>query len=841
MSASPETTESPLPPPPSLVGGYAPLPGTFDEMVSAEGARRPHWEQMAESLDRLGRDELAVRAENARRMLRENGVTYNIYRDVQGLDRPWELDPIPLLIPPEEWRQVEAGLAQRTRLLNEVLVDIYGPQRLVKDGLLPPALVYANPGFLRPCHGVQPAQGLFLLMHACDLARSADGQWWILSDRTQAPSGAGYALENRIVMSRVLPDEFRNCRVQRLAAFFQSTRDTLRSLAPRHREHPNVVLLTPGPYNETYFEHVYLAKYLGFPLVEGADLTVRDRRVFLKTLEGLQPVDVIVRRLDDTFSDPLELRTDSFLGVAGLVEAARAGNVMLANALGSGAVETPALQPFLPGLCRELLGEELKLPGVATWWCGQPKELDYVIDHLDAVVVKRSFAGLGSEPAFGANLSSTQREKLIAEMRATPHEFVAQERMALSSAPCWVQQQLEPRPLVVRAFVSATRDGFTVMPGGLTRISHAAGDPVVSMQSGGGSKDTWVLSDGPVSSLTLLQGSQQMVRMERAAVEVPSRVAENLFWLGRYAERLEDSIRILRCLVARLAGEARYEQTPELNALVRLGVRLDLLSERFRETGASAPLEREILSLIYQAHRLGSVREVLDRLRHIAFVVRDRFTSDSWRIFNKLQSDARLKPGKIPLTEALNVLNTLLFDLAAFSGLAGENMTRGHGWRFLEVGRRLERAANVITLVQAALAVGAEGAVILEPLLEIGDSVITYRRRYFAVPQWAGVLGLLLAEESNPRSLIFQLDMLEERVAHLPRDASAPRPAPEEQVLREMKLRFAAVNLETMEVAPHAAVPPAVSGLLAATAADLRKLSDLLTHHYFSHADPRLS
>ena len=481
----------------NIFAGYPALPGIYDEMVSAPDELRPHWRKFISSLERLGREELTLRWENARRIIREHGVTYNIYGDPQGMDRPWELDMVPLLIPPSEWSQIEAGLIQRAKLFNLILADLYGPQHLLREGHLPPALVYANPNFLRPCHGLTIPRQIYLHLHAADLTRSPDGQWWVISDRTQAPSGAGYALENRIVLSRILPDEFRDCQVQRLASFFRIQRDTLRGLAPHNRDNPSVVLLTPGPHNETYFEHDYLARYLGFTLVEGGDLTVRDRKVFIKTLEGLRPVDVILRRVDDTFCDPLELRGDSFLGVAGLVEAVRAGNVTIANALGSGLIESAAFMAFLPGLCRHLLGEELKLPSLATWWCGQEKEQQYVIDHLDEIVVKPAFGSLSRDPYFGARMADKDRANLVAAIRSRPYEFVGQEQAVLSTAPVWANNKLEPRPLVLRTYITAASDSFAVMPGGLTRVSTAAGDPVVSMQSGGGSKDTWVLSDEP--------------------------------------------------------------------------------------------------------------------------------------------------------------------------------------------------------------------------------------------------------------------------------------------------------------------------------------------------------
>jgi uncharacterized circularly permuted ATP-grasp superfamily protein/uncharacterized alpha-E superfamily protein len=822
----------------SLLHGYRPPEDGYDEMI-AQGAPRPHWQKLISSFEQLNAADRASRRDTASRILRENGVTYNVYGDTQGLGRAWALDLVPLVIPPDEWRRIEAGLMQRAHLLNRILGDFYGPQTLVRDGVLAPSLLYANPAFLRPCHGIVPRKNIFLFLHAVDLARSPNGQWWVLADRTQAPSGAGYALENRIVLSRVMPDEFRECRVERLAAFFQIMRDTLRTLATRASGQPNVVLLTPGPYNETYFEHVYLARYLGFPLVEGGDLTVRDRRVFLKTLEGLQPVDVILRRADDTFCDPLELRTDSILGVPGLVEAMRSGNVTVANALGSGVVETPALAPFLPGLARRFLGEDLKLPSVATWWCGQEKEAEYVREHLGELVVKRAFTQ-GVDPIFGGSLSEQGKADLLREMQGRAYDFVAQEQVALSTAPVLERGRMEPRPIVLRAYVCATSDGFSVMPGGLARFSNAPERLVVSMQSGGGSKDTWVIADGPVSQLTLLLPHTHIVRFERAAAELPSRVADNLFWLGRYTERLEDTIRLLRCLLVRLSNETGVEETPELLALIHLLVDLDLFPKKFQERHTLAAVEREAYSLMYQAHRLGALREVLNRLNTIAFAVRDRFSADTWRILDKLQVDARPRPGRIPISEALALLNTLIVDLAAFAGMEMENVTRGHGWRFLEIGRRLERASNIATLVQGGLMVEARGMHPLEPILEIADSAITYRRRYFAQPQWPPALDLLLADDSNPRALAFQINALADHIANLPRESGRSRGS-EVRQMDTLRGLLGGANWQKLIETQFAEQDPAVNALLVRITAELRGLSDSINQQYFSHAATQVS
>ncbi|HEY6168274.1 MAG TPA: circularly permuted type 2 ATP-grasp protein, partial [Verrucomicrobiae bacterium] len=835
MRATPETGSTAAPA--NLSQGYRPAPGGFDEMLAAPGTPRPHWQRFVNALDQLGRHELASRWENGRRIIREHGVTYNVYGDPQGMDRPWELDMVPLLVPFDEWQRIEAGLIQRARLLNLILADLYGgAQHLLRDGFLPPELVYANPGFLRPCHGIRAPKDIYLHLHAADLARSPDGQWWVLADRTQAPSGTGYALENRVVLSRVLPEEFRDCQVQRLAGFFRAQRDTLQDLAPTNRDHPTVVLLTPGPHNETYFEHAYLARYLGFPLVEGGDLTVRDRRVFIKTLEGLQPVDVILRRVDDTFCDPLELRGDSFLGVPGLVEATRAGNVTVANALGAGLVESPAFLAFLPFLCRRLLGEELLLPSVATWWCGQGNEQQYVLDHLDGLVIKPAFGTTQRERWIGALLGAADRGKLLKAIRTRPHEFIGQERAALSRAPVWAEDHLEARSVVLRTYVAAGGGSFVVMPGGLTRVSSTTEDPIISMQTGGGSKDTWVLASGPVVQAPMPATLAEPRHGERAFSGVPSRVAENLFWLGRYTERLEQTLRILRCVLGRLTDESGGEGSTQLAALTTVMANLGMLPERFHDPAAVAELPQRVLRLVYKSDITGSVRELLGRIRLIVSLVRDRFSGDTWRILNRLELDSRTRAGRLPLANAVALIHTLVLDLAAFNGMEMENMTRGHGWRFLDLGRRLERAINLAKLLRAGIATDARPDVVFEPLLEIADSVMTYRRHYFAEPALAPVLELLVGDATNPRSLAFQFEALRTHAAVLPA-------APGEQpiVLPSVIEQLAATKLAELAAQSGQGQRGPLENFLAGIDTELAAFAEQVTHRYFSHSAQRVS
>ncbi len=533
---------------------YVPNPERYDEAFDAEGRPRGHWERLALAAHRASRAALTRRTQTIRRAIEQHGVTYNIYGDSKGADRPWEVDVLPFVIGKEEWHFLANAIEQRARVLNRVMADLYGENRLLGEGLIPPAIIHGHNNYLWPCRGIEPRGGTFLHLYACDLARSPDGRWWVINDRTQGPSGAGYALQNRLIVTPLYENIFRSLGVQRLANFFRTLQQQLAALAPTDGEPPMVALLTAGPYNETYFEHVFLARYLGYPLVEGSDLTVRDNRVYLKTLQGLKRVHVLLRRLDDEYCDPAALRTDSTLGVAGLISAVRAGTVVIANAVGSGVLESPALSGFLPAICDRLLGEPLRLPSVATWWCGEAPALEYAISHLPELVIKPAFPSMKLEPTFGHTLDRAGQEALGERMRATPHAFVAQEWVRLSQAPTWSteKQQFEPRVVGLRLYATADGDGYEVMPGGLARIAPESATEVITMQRGGSSKDVWVLGDGgtPWHSLLLPRlGARHIVR---GGFYSPSRAVENLFWMGRYGARVENVGRLIRATAQRL-------------------------------------------------------------------------------------------------------------------------------------------------------------------------------------------------------------------------------------------------------------------------------------------------
>ena len=767
---------------------------TYEESTVDGVNPRAHWARLLDGLRDLGPEELEQRWARAERRIRDNGITYNVYSDPLGVNRPWKIDIVPLMIPAEEWRFIEAGVKQRAQLLNCLLEDLYGPQRLLKEGHFPAALLYANPAFLRPMAGVTVPAHSYLHMMAVDLARSPDGRWWVLADRTQAPSGSGYALENRLIVSDVLPELFRDSNVLRLAPFFRAQRETLLGLAPKagpkpgkalgQNADPRVVLLTPGPLNETYFEHSYLAKYMDLTLVEGADLTVRDRAVYLKTVGGLEKVDVILRRVDDHFCDPLELRSDSLLGISGLVEAVVAGNVTVANALGSGLIESAAIMPFLPGLSRHLLGQELKLPSVATWWCGQRSALDWVENNLHKVVVKPAFPALGREPVFGSELQPAEREAFLQRLQARPHEYVAQEQVALSTAPVW-EGGLSSHSVVLRTYVLNTGKGWMAIPGGLVRVADAHGmkrataepsngtvngsahSSVVSMQRGGHSKDAWVMSERPVDPFSMLPARDEPVKLRRVPQVVPSRVADNTFWLGRYAERAENTARILRSMVPRV----RQTEDSELGSLLRLhsclGSRYSRLPKRKLPT--FAVLEKELMSLLSDPKRGDSLPATLREVARTGGNVRERLSADMMLLIHQLRDSMEMKP-KSALSDTTVKLTAGLELLSTFSGMERENLIRGSGWLFLSLGRRLERAVTLTrALREITRPLAAENWAYMQWLLEVADSSMTYRQRYYTTLQPLPVLDVLLMDETNPRSLHFQLDHIADLYAKLPR------------------------------------------------------------------------
>lgn len=833
-----------------LVDDYTPLSGCYDEMRTAEGEVRPHWQYVLEALRTLGPAGIETRWREAMRLVRDNGVTYNLNGDPEGMSRPWELDLLPLLIRSEEWAKLERGLIQRADLFNLILLDLYGPRRLIRSGLLPAELIDANSRYLLACHGIEVAGQRPLIQYAADLTRMPDGQWRVIADRTQSPLGFGYALENRVVLSRVLPSMFRDSHVHRLAGFFRSIRRTLARLAPRRGEHPRVVVLTPGPANAAYFEHAYLANYLGYTLVQGGDLSVRDGALWLRTLGRLERIDAVLRRVNDGWCDPLELRDDSLIGVPGLVQAVRAGNVVVANALGSGIIEHPALGAFLPSLCKELLGEELQLTGIPTWWCGEPAALTLVLDRLDQLVIKPLARPDGQRSLFPGAMEPPARAALIAAIQADPSGFIAQEHISASTAPALVGRRLEPRPSILRTFLTAEEDGYRVMPGGLGRVTPTNAGALDSNQLGGMAKDVWVVASEPERQESLLAATDLLSPAVTQESEVSSRVADNLFWIGRYAERAEGLVRLLRVTIFRLSErgddtatsgdacclrsllEALTNQTQSFPGFVGVGA-----DERLRD-----PVP-EMLSLISDPARLGGLPQTLQALGQAAYSVRDRLSADTWRIVSDIERHfANLTtepPGQLSL--ALDELDPLVTSLVAFSGLTQENMTRNEGWHFLEIGRRLERAASTASLLRSTLvpiAGDQDETMVIEAVLGVTDSLITYRRRYRAGTRVGALLDLVYQDEGNPRALAYQLVQLERLVSELPRgDLTMGRGAVEKLVLKGLTdIRLAEID-SLIQPDKAGARRAALAAMLGELDWRCAAISDAITAQYFRHEE----
>jgi uncharacterized circularly permuted ATP-grasp superfamily protein/uncharacterized alpha-E superfamily protein len=804
-----------------LVSGYRPLPGVFDEMMDTDGRLRAHWQPLLSMLSGLGGDEINRRFASADRYLRDSGVFYRVYEDPAGVERPWPLSHVPLLIEASEWKQLEAGLIQRAGLLEAILADAYGPAELIRDGRLPATLVAGNPEFLRPLVGVAPTGGAHLRFYAVDIGRGPDGRWWVLGDRTQAPSGAGYAIESRLALARAMPDVYRAARVERVAPFFRAFQAEL-SAFHRHDD-TRVCLLTPGAMNETYFEHAYLARYLGLLLVEGEDLTVRDDGVFIRTISGLRRAEVLLRRLDADFTDPLELNAASRLGVAGLVQAVRDGNVVIVNSLGAGLVEARAMLAFLPALARTVLGNDLAVPNIATWWLGRTDIRDQLSAKLDRMVIAPAFTDsppnmlLGDGTLF-AELGEAKRRDLMASIQDRGVDYVAQEAVTLSTTPVWRDGRLQPRPFTLRLFLAKIGEHWQVMPGGFVRIAESVDARAVSLQRGAATADAWVLSDAPVVETTLLP-TPERITVQRATGALPSRAADNLFWLGRYLERAEAMLRLVRALISRVAeaGDATAPVISSISALLSAWI---AAPPDAWQTSA-ALIARAALT---RSEFDGSLPRLVNTARAVASIIRDRFSPDVWRALNDLvttiNAPLAIGPDESAMIERVEAAVRIISSL---SGLAQENMTQLAGWRFLELGRRIERAILTCRSVRWFAFGGAPNDG-LDVLLEFADSQITYRQRYVMIAAPAPVIDLVMLDPNNPRSVDFQLDRIEAHLAALPRRQVAGRLSSVQQIAASIAARLRTADAAKIDKA-----------LIFNVESTLMKLSEAVTAYYLTH------
>lgn len=810
----------------------------YDEAFASPGLLRPHWSDLREGLRSFTREELSRRTVQAERFLNDNGVTFDVFREQKTQQRLWQLDLIPMIVPASDWSQLQVGLDQRARLLEAIIDDVHGPQRTLKEGMLPPAVVFSHPQFFRPFVGLHARSTHSMIVYAAELARGPTGQWFVMADRADAPVGAGFALENRIITSRTVPQLMHRQPVRRLATFFLRLQNTLKELAAKRSDNPRIVLLSSGSASPYYFEDVYLAGYLGYTLAQGADLAVRDERVFLKTLAGLLPVDVILSRGTDRGIDPLELGGNSRHGVPGLLQALRKGTVSIANMPGCGLIEAPVLMAFLPTLCQRLLGEELRVASIATWWCGDELAQKYVVEHLDQLVIKPAFEASGGEEIVGDRLSSAAREQLLARIAARPQSFVAQEKITRSALPVFdAEGQLRSGHAAVRAFLVSDGPGYNLMPGGLIRIASTPDPMELSISAGSGSKDLWVLSEGPVDQVTLLQAIDKPVPLRRSGALFPSRVADDLFWLGWAIERVDFLARIIRAVTERLTADAETASV-ELPALVRALAEQGQLEPGFAVQGFAAllpKLDRALSNVVFDTSELQGLGFAVAEMLRIGSLVRDRLSPDTWLTIHQTCSDFLIdSSAERPDSAGLLVrINVLIVNLAAVSGLLQDGMIRGPAWRFLDLGRRIERGRDTCALLRAIVSSGElQNRAVLRALLEVLDCRMTYRSRYLDNLQPNAVLDLFVSDETNPRSLAFQAVAIAEHVDALPQDSASPLRTEEKRLAMAALHAVRMVTAEQLEADSRDEIQQVLSDV----DRHFKALTDLVQLRYLLHS-----
>ncbi|GAA0877084.1 circularly permuted type 2 ATP-grasp protein [Algoriphagus jejuensis] len=814
----------------------------LDEMATDQGKIQPHWERLARYYEQIGKERLGQFHDEVGRQLRENGVTYNVYGDPNGMNRPWILDPVPMVFNSEEWEAIEKGLVQRTNLLNLILSDLYGSQTLIKEGLIPFELVYNHKGFLRQAHNVKLDGDQQLIQYSSDLARGPDGKMWVLHDRTDAPSGSGYTFENRAAMTRVFPDLIRENHVRKITSYYQTFKNTLSNLTKNNKENPRVVLLSPGPTNETFFEHAYISSFMGFTLAFGEDLTVSDGYVWLKTIKGLEKVDVIIRRVDDVFCDPLEFRNDSHLGVVGLMEAVRQRKVLVINPLGSRVLENPGLMAFLPKLSKHLLGEDLAIPSVATWWCGQPSEMTYVFERMESLVIRNIYRGTNHKSVFGGDLSKAELENLKREIRRSPFLYVGQEMVEFSTTPSWINGKLEARNAVFRSYVVADSENkdYTVMPGGLSRSSSEQGAFLVSNQTGGISKDTWVLGKLKEPGASPIKP----VRIQPLVHNVlPSRTGERLFWLGRYLERSAYTVRLMRMTLLsynEADEDIHIQENPVLNTLLQTLTTMTCTFPGFTEKDILKNPEPELLALVHDIKKSGSLAFSVQSFLANAYAVRDRLSLDTWRILDSISEElTRMRKSVTTLTQAYHSLDNMVVKLMAFYGLNLDNMTREPTWHLLNIGRFIESAVNNCTILRGMLSKHFDpesNKELMEDTLRCNESLVTYRYRYRSNLEMNGVLSLLMLHEDNPRSLIFQLLEIDHHLKALPVNNEAELFSIERKKLLEAITKIRLCDIDKLSAADTESHEfTALTSFLDEIIELLQDTSDVVYEKYFSH------
>ncbi|WP_179019649.1 circularly permuted type 2 ATP-grasp protein [Winogradskyella forsetii] len=834
----------------TLFENYFSASTRYDELLTSKMEIKDNWKVLSQNLSKIGPETLALKQTEIDWLLAENGVTYNVYNDPKGLNRPWDLNVVPYIIHQNEWNKVEKGIQQRAELLNLVLKDLYGKRELLKNGIIPPEVIYAHSGFLRSCDKIQYKTSKQLLIYAADLARGPDGRLWVVNDRTQAPSGMGYALENRFSTSKIIPELYKDINVAQPSNFFNDLNQLLLNSATTNVESPMVVILTPGPHNETYFEHSYLSSFLGYPLVKGNDLVVRHGKVWLKSLKGLKQVDVILRRIDDSFMDPLELREDSYLGVAGLLEAVRLQNVTIVNPIGSGVLENPALNPFMKNICKYFLDEDLMLPQIASWWCGQEKERKLVLEDLSSFVVKRIDRSNREHIYFCEFLDKEALENLKKEILNYPHKFVAQEKISFSTAPNFVKSELEPRKISCRTFAIAKDDGYSVMPGGLVRVAPEREELFVSNQRGGTSKDFWVVNDLPQPNLQNYSWNKTNSSASKGLNDVPSNTAENLFWSGRYIGRALVTARYLRMVLSQMTHAQYHDRKPESESLKILFQSITQITSTFpgfmseNEEVLHNPL-KEIKAIILDDTKVGSFAQSMQSFNTSYYSLRNLWSRDMWRVFDGIQKHIKnlKKEDSYTVFKLTNFFDKIITRLIAFMALTEESILVRQGLLLYFIGLQLENSAMNIEKFRALLIVNYDEELeyeILESLLNSHESLNIYRYSYNSYLSLENVLNLIILDKEYARSLTYQMHRLKKDIDKLPVTNNNA-----ELTICQENMNVVISKMERLNIADMLTINPE-SNMRENLDRSLSELSDLLhttslsiSDTYFNHSQPQ--
>jgi len=824
-----------------VFSNYRPIQGVYDELVHEDGTIRPIWNDVIQRLDAMGMGQLLNRRQQALAQIARDGVSFNPHDSEGQTSRPWLLDALPLVLAEAEWKQVSEKLAQRASLMEAILADLYGPQRLIKERVIPPRLLFGHPAWHPAYSRLYSSVHRYLQYYVADIARASDGTWRVVGDRTKSPFGLGYVLENRIVTSRMLSPIFRKMPVRKLAPFYAMLKDELRSLAPRTKENPRIVLWTKGPLGRSYFEDAYLARYLGYTLAEGGDLSRRGGVIQLKTLGGLLPVEVLFRRIDDDDCDPVELRSSEY-GVPGLLDVVRNNMVAVTNSIGSRLVESPVFLPFLPDICRFLLKEDLKLPSVRTWWCGDEEQKQYVINNLDNLSIRPAFRMLDEPPFHPQSLTEESRADLIRKMNAAPEEFVAQETIERSTTPVLMEGRVEPWHLALRTYLVSTDEGYKTLPGALARVSRNSEALSYTMKSGERSQDVWIIAKKHENEISLLEPSTTQVLPRRSGSELPSRVADNLYWLGRYIERAEQIARLMRAVFETLESENAEEThyRPMLRVLAENG-HIDpdyVIPEFSRRTPAVIDV---LPTAMFDTQKPLGLRTTINSAVFNAVRVRDRISPDMWRTIDRIQQtvDPNRYDSQLRNLDVISMLDRLLADFASFAGLIAENMTRTLGWRFLDLGVRIERSMQINNLVRIFFASERnEEPATIEAILRITNSLMTYRTRYLATFQVPVVLDLLITDVSNPRSIAFQLAQVTEHLNAMPRDELQALLTPEQRLGLTIASLVKLADIYVLAEVSRDGRRIQLEKLAKRLEEHLPKLSDAVSGRYLTHAGP---